>query len=278
MSINVPDAFKKKIIGAFGEEGKGWLHTIEERVQTCVDMWNLVIEGPVSNLSYNYVLKAFDSENHPVILKLGVPSFDFRNEIHSIEAYAGDGCAKVVKADSELGAMLLEQLVPGRMLSNETDEDLVLNWFVEVWKAIRRPVPIGFQGPTIMQWAQGLDKYLESYQNEEPPIPFSAVNQARGYFDEITNSTEVLELLHGDLHHENILYSSEKGWMAIDPKGLLIKRINFLCKNLSLNRERLLKAAVALATLYACWGIEDNDDWKQTYQCVEWFMELLNEI
>lgn len=30
-------------------------------------------------------------------------------------------------------------------------------------------------------------------------------------------------MLHSDLHHENIL-SSERGWLAIDPKGVLGKR------------------------------------------------------
>lgn len=28
-------------------------------------------------------------------------------------------------------------------------------------------------------------------------------------------------LLHGDLHHENILLDGERGWLAIDPKGVI---------------------------------------------------------
>ena len=28
-------------------------------------------------------------------------------------------------------------------------------------------------------------------------------------------------LLHGDLHHENILLDEERGWLAIDPKGVM---------------------------------------------------------
>ncbi len=30
--------------------------------------------------------------------------------------------------------------------------------------------------------------------------------------------------LHGDLHHENVLYFGERGWLAIDPHGLLGER------------------------------------------------------
>jgi streptomycin 6-kinase len=28
-------------------------------------------------------------------------------------------------------------------------------------------------------------------------------------------------ILHGDLHHENIIYCSDRGWLAVDPKGLV---------------------------------------------------------
>ena len=28
-------------------------------------------------------------------------------------------------------------------------------------------------------------------------------------------------LLHGDLHHWNILSDADRGWMAIDPKGVI---------------------------------------------------------
>ncbi|WP_373298360.1 aminoglycoside phosphotransferase family protein [Paludibacterium paludis] len=28
-------------------------------------------------------------------------------------------------------------------------------------------------------------------------------------------------LLHGDLHHDNVLFDSSHGWLAIDPKGVI---------------------------------------------------------
>ena len=31
-------------------------------------------------------------------------------------------------------------------------------------------------------------------------------------------------VLHGDLHHENVLDGGERGWLVIDPKGLLGER------------------------------------------------------
>ncbi|ANH80806.1 hypothetical protein A8C56_07285 [Niabella ginsenosidivorans] len=37
---------------------------------------------------------------------------------------------------------------------------------------------------------------------------------------ELLETTTTKTVLHGDLHHENILYSDKRGWLAIDPKRL----------------------------------------------------------
>jgi len=91
--------------------------------------------------------------------------------------------------------------------------------------------------------------------------------------------------LHGDLHHDNIL-SSDRGWLAIDPKGLLgdpayevanvfrnpvgmtqlaadPRRIKALLdafqSRLGLNRKRVLGYACAHSALSACWDLADGN-------------------
>lgn len=93
-------------------------------------------------------------------------------------------------------------------------------------------------------------------------------------------------VLHGDLHHENVLYHPLRGWLAIDPKGFVgertydtaniflnprgfdkniysadrISRIaNIIADEMNLNRDRILKFAFVHACLSACWSIEDGD-------------------
>ncbi|HSU80011.1 MAG TPA: aminoglycoside phosphotransferase family protein [Candidatus Angelobacter sp.] len=292
----IPGSFKTKITGAFGEEGRAWLETLDARVQSVGEDWQLTLGAPVTNLSYNYVLKAFDSKGTPVILKLGVPGFDFTNEITTLEVYDGKGCVRLLAADPERGALLLEQLIPGTMLTEVKDEALAMNHFIKVWRAIRRPVPEGVSCPTVLDWAKGLDRYLERYSNGEGPISKAYVQLAKDCFQDVTKTSDGPELLHGDLHHQNILFSDEQGWLAIDPKGVagdpyfdlisylinqlhtksqpkerLEQRVQILVKELKLNRDRFLKAAVAMSTLYACWGVEDQDSWVNTFECARWF-------
>jgi streptomycin 6-kinase len=90
--------------------------------------------------------------------------------------------------------------------------------------------------------------------------------------------------LHGDIHHGNILDFGERGWLAIDPKGLLGERgfdyANLFCnpdqvaagperfdRRLAivaelarLDRARLLDWILAWAGLSAAFHLEDGED------------------
>lgn len=91
-------------------------------------------------------------------------------------------------------------------------------------------------------------------------------------------------VLHGDIHHDNILDFGERGWLVIDPKGLYGER-GFDYANLILNPDlptaaeparfhrqvqiiaqaggleasRLLKWVLAFAGLSAIWFLQDED-------------------
>jgi len=302
MKMELPVVFIQKMRGAFGKEGEDFLDGLDKKIESISEQWALTIEGHVENLSFNYVAKALDQNNQPVILKLGVAGFDFNNEVYAVRAYEGKGCARLLRENADYGAMLIERLQPGKMLF-ELKEEEAIEQFAKVWKAIRRPVPKGWNFPSILNWSKGLDRYLEGAQASEAPIPVDMVNRAKAIFQELMNASHNIELLHGDLHHENILLSEEHGWSAIDPKGVAgdpyfdltsfltnhlfesenpkgvleyrIKRLEFL---LDLDRDRFLKASFAMAMLYACWGVEDQDDdgAMKTLKCAKWLEELIS--
>ncbi|WP_275786881.1 aminoglycoside phosphotransferase family protein [Bacillus sp. Cr_A10] len=294
-----PERFEKKIIGAFGKDGKEFLYSLETTINEFLHKWNLISEGPVDNLSYNYVLKVKDQDGNPAILKLGVPNYDFKNEIRTLQTYNGKGCVKLLDADTEKGVMLLEHLLPGTML-NIVEEQEAIKYFAKVWMEIRRPIKGNSDHPFIKNWLSAFDRYLETYSIEEGPISNDYIYLAKTFYSEISDSSKGNELLHGDLHHENILFSKAYGWIAIDPKGVIgdtyfdlisfltnqlfdkpnpqqffKDRVFSLCDEMNLDKERLLKAGFTMSTLYACWGIEDNDpEWGRSFTCAQWFNEL----
>lgn len=299
--MNIPIDFERKIEANFGERGKQWLSVLAARVEHYLMKWQLQLEGPVESLSYNYVLKVRDKEYTPLILKLGVPGADFTNEIRATKVYKGLRFARLYQYDERDGVMLLERLEPGYMLSKVESEEQVIHHYIEIWKALRRPVKTSF--PSIKGWFDELQVYLEKYSSDDSLIPHTLIKIAQCYAQEIFETSAGEELLHGDLHHYNMLYGEERGWCAIDPKGvigdsyfecvsflfnelhmkeqpqsLLKWRIDTLCTALQLDRTRLIKATIALLTLQTCWAIEDSDNWSQMLQTVYWLIALQDKV
>ena len=94
-----------------------------------------------------------------------------------------------------------------------------------------------------------------------------------------------IAVLHGDIHHGNILDFGSQGWLVIDPKGLLGERafdfvnilrnpdagialrpgrfsrqVTIVAGATGLNRVRLLQWTLAFAGLSAAWILGDGDE------------------
>ena len=107
-------------------------------------------------------------------------------------------------------------------------------------------------------------------------------------------------VLHGDLHHYNILSAVREPWLAIDPKGvvgeaeyevgallrnhllstvrperLLARRVDQLTDELGFERQRIVGWGLAQAVLSAWWSFEDTGQvWDEAIACAEVLAEL----
>ncbi len=102
---------------------------------------------------------------------------------------------------------------------------------------------------------------------------------------ELLGDPRGVAVLHGDVHHGNVLDFGDRGWLAIDPKGLVGERgfdfANIFCnpdfetavatgrlarqasvvaEAAGLERVRLLRWILAYAGLSAAWGLADGDE------------------
>jgi streptomycin 6-kinase len=110
-------------------------------------------------------------------------------------------------------------------------------------------------------------------------------------------------LVHGDLHHSNVLSAQRDNWLAIDPKGVaaepayetaamlrnpepvLLKKANLehtireriatLAEELSLDAKRIQKWGIAQTVLSVIWSIEDQ---QQGLDDTIVIAELLSQI
>jgi streptomycin 6-kinase len=241
---------------------------------------------PFSGLSYNYVAPAVRWDGTPTVLKLGFPNRELRTEIAALRLINGNGIVQLLDADPDQGALLLERLQPGTSLSSLPDDVRATSIAAQVMRQIWRAVPPEHAFPSITEWADGLAKLRLRYGGTTGPFPTCLVEEAEALFSELTRSMAEPMLLHGDLHHDNILAAERQHWLAIDPKGvvgepayevgallrnpgtrllaepqparILARRVYQLAEELGFERTRLRGWALAQAVLAAWWSLEDH--------------------
>ena len=144
--------------------------------------------------------------------------------------------------------------------------------------------PANQQIPTAVHRAADLANLRKRFNGKTGPFPTHLVEAAETLFKDLIASQGPPHLIHADLHHENIL-QSERGWLAIDPHGLIAEREfeayswlnnpNGLSKNPDLkaitqrrlhqisdltgfDRERIRGWAIACAVLSSWWSFDGH--------------------
>lgn len=257
-----------------------------ERVQQHAREWRLEIadsfETETSVISY------VSRDGQSLVLKVVKQQCDEWNAGEILNAFDGRGVVRVF--DHTGGAMLLERLQPGTslldMARDGRDEEAtdILAGVIKEMSA--REIPDGC--PTVAAWGEGFDRYLNTGDKK---VPQSLIEPARQVFAKLVASQRRPRLLHGDLHHYNILSDENRGWVAIDPKGVvgeaeyeigaalrnpfehpelflsrpvIERRLTQFTKHLALDYERTLGWTFAQAVLSAIWQVEDGFEVSET--------------
>lgn len=281
--IQLPEKFIRTLIGVHQEKGRLWLKNFNQLIQYCENTWSLKVLSHYP-LSYNFVAPVILKDGSEAVLKLGVPSKDIRIEIEAVRLYNGNGMAGLIDSDPEKGILILERMSPGETLKSiQNDEEATL-LAAEVMKKIRTPAPLNSLFPSTSQWATGFVKLRSHYNGGTGSLPEQLVEKAEEMYTNLNSTIKNLQLLHGDLHHENILSAYREPWIAIDPKGvigeheyevisflmnnlpvvkpeeIIKRRVDLFTEKLHLNKERVLSWAFCHAVLSAWWHIEGNSD------------------
>ncbi|CAN7336357.1 aminoglycoside phosphotransferase family protein [Rossellomorea sp. LjRoot5] len=298
----IPTDFKLKMQTMYGDSGREWLSHLAGLLDSFKKRFDLTYSEPFS-LSYNFVVPVQIGREQNAVLKVGYPNNDFSNEFHALQDFQGKGMVKMLDCSKEEGWILLDRLMPGPSLLSIEDEEEVLSIFTHIAKGLWHKPVSSHSYPTVQCWSKGIGRLRERFNGGTGPIPPELVVKAEALYPELLNTPTDLYLLHGDLHHGNILYSASSGWTAIDPKGLIGEReydcIQFMLNEwekwdaplellryrtetiaslLSLSYERLLQYGFCHSILSACWSVEGGlDGWKTGVSLAGMFEELLAE-
>jgi streptomycin 6-kinase len=274
--------FNKNIVGMYGQQGQEWLDNVPQLANQLSERWGLSNLQVLPNLSYNYVASCIQN-GHPVVLKIGFWKPEIQEEANALQAFAEHGCIKLLDIDIEIGAMLLQKVVPGTPLKTlfPGQEEQSIKIISSVIKELQcAPLLSTQQFPNILDWLSTLEKDWN--------MPQKYLVKARAISKQLLATSEKQVLLHGDLHHENILLSGQDKWLAIDPKGvigdpvyevgasirnpipellanndvmhIIQSRVDLFAELLGFDRKRILDWAYVQAALSACWALEYGPD------------------
>lgn len=293
--MNLPGSFLRTIEQNFGQRGRDFLETLPERIDEAVRLWQLSEIEPVPNLSYNYVAFA-ERLDHPVVLKIGVPDPELLSEMISLRLFEGHGAVRLLECDEVRSMFLLERLLPGEMLATIEDDDHATEVAGQLMRDLWRTNVSDPRLIRLSDWFKGLARLRQHFDGGTGPFLSSLVEQAEAIAHEFFAETHTEMLIHGDLHLFNIL-SSKRGWVAIDPKGVMgpsayevgpfllnpwvvsglegdvprltERRIAILSSLLGFEKERLRRWGLACAVLSAWWNFEAGEDWGPAMECAE---------
>jgi streptomycin 6-kinase len=290
---DLPAAFANRIMERHGEQGTVWLQDLSDLLDELCARWSIQLLPPFKPLTYNYVAPAVREDGVEAVLKVGHPPGEFSQELAALEHFDGQGAATVLASDEARGALLLERIKPGTPLVDIPDDDEATQIAARLMKSLWRPAPEDHPFPTIANWAIGFERLRAHFDGGAGPFPSALVDRAERLFGELVTSMAEPVVLHGDLHHWNILSSGCHSWSSIDPKGVvgepayevgallrnpmprillwpevgsvLDRRIDQCAEILSLDRERLRAWALAQAVLAGWWAYEDHGQGWQSW-------------
>lgn len=282
----IPEDFARKMREVHGTDGEAWLARLPGIVAACAGRWSLEVGEPFEPLSYNWVAPARRKDSVHVVLKVGFPCRELRSETEALRVYDARGIARLLAFDADVGALLLERLQPGTMLDSVRDETEATTIAASVMRKLWRPAPPDHHFPTVGDWGKGFERFRAASGEGHGRLPPGLLAEAAETFAALLATSAEPVVLHGDLHHFNILSAEREPWLAIDPKGvvgereyevgaylrntraqilanpdagaLLSRRLDIFASELGMDRQRLRGWAFSQALLSTGWHFENH--------------------
>lgn len=187
------------------------------------ESWTLSDFKQIAYTSENGLFTCLSTRHGACVLKVHNSVKEVENEYHTLQAYQHTPFCKVYETDLPNGVLLLEQIIPGTRLRVVPDLDKRLALFCEVFKDLHRKPADERTYPTYLEWVTGITAYMQGHKHYEKLTHqmIKAAQICRLLCEKYTGKF----LLHGDLHHDNILLGENNRYRIIDPKGVMGDRV-----------------------------------------------------
>ncbi|MGI8646630.1 MAG: hypothetical protein DLM55_10165 [Acidimicrobiales bacterium] len=234
-----------------GQQARAWLDEAPGIAQSWARKWHFTVEAPLAGGSVSVVLSV-KRAGTPAVLKLAPPwSRWSQEEAAALRAWDGHGAAALLAASDDARALLLERVWPGTPADSRTAEDLA----TLLTKLSRPAVPPGM--PSL---ADALKlRFDRAAENRHGLLSLEQLERARRDAIDLAQTLQGQPLLcHGDLQSKNILLSSDRDLLVIDPNPCAGQPV-YDAALWALTQLPIPAAPERTATIAALLGLPENE-------------------
>ena len=267
-----------------GEAGIEWLDSLPSLVEKAASEWKLTDIKPLNESTMSFVALCL-ANGERAVLKIGLPWKESLTEMRALRAFSGSQSVGVLQVNEDLRMTLMERAEGPSMweLWTPEKEEELTQQAAEFIAQFKHPSHAVGEFHTLEDWAKAYDRFRTSPSSSNESL-LRLVDEAESVFAALLPNAADRMLLHGDLHHGNILKHG-KGWIAIDPKAVwgerayepswfirnpagvtelsnlesvLTRRIETFSSALKIDRDRIAHYAFANQVLSMAWDLEDS--------------------
>jgi streptomycin 6-kinase len=278
MELNT--TFIANIQAVYGDAGKAWLHQLPALLEELACQWNFRFIRPIAYLSFNFVgLVELNNTKTLAIIKAAPENGRLIPEIHWLQCIK-KGVPKIYAVDETKEAFLMEYLTPGHSLKtvvqsgqDETATRIICKTILDLQSQQTKIFSFKHLSELVTDLLH-LKGHVEDY----------TLSKVQSLFHDLTSDQTQDVLLHGDLHHDNII-SHHTAWRVIDPHGyrgdaaaevgamirnpldcfpadkplsaIIENRLKILSETLPFDAHKIRAWAYCMTLLSAAWNIED---------------------
>ena len=215
MSVIIPE----KLIAICQSEPERlcWLKQLPDVLSGLQQRWALTLGNPFEgeDVSCAWVAPAVRKDQTTAVLKLAMPHMEGRDEIKGLRFWAGNPTVRLIEADEDFGAMLLEKCEPGTSLRElpEAEQDTVI---ASLLRRLWRPPSASdrFRPLAAMTEYWRSETLAQSTHWRDPGL----ISEGLRLLATLSEAAPAQVLLATDLHAGNVLRARREPWLVIDPK------------------------------------------------------------
>jgi streptomycin 6-kinase len=201
-----------------------WLRDLPDSVAEIEREWSMTVGRWYEDATEAFVAEATLGDGTPAVLNVYIPrpGDHARNEITVLRLADGNGCAGLLRADEDRGALLLERLGSSlfeRALPIAKRHEILCAAAARVW----RPAP-GCDLPTGAHKGRTLAGFIPAaWEGLGRPCSERAIADALFCLKRriAAHDDERAVLVHGDVNQWNALQAAGDGFKLVDPDGLV---------------------------------------------------------